>query len=96
MWLTFLMQMFQGVGFHGVDCEMRARIFLHYEVAEPSIFLAQSKAEREELGRLGVKMLTSKPGDHERGWRAPPGHRATRRSHGVSVKARGGWSKNWA
>ena len=63
MRLKFIEQMFEEIGFHGVDCEMRARIFMHYEVAEPGILLRQTKAEHDELMRLRIEMLTSKPGD---------------------------------
>jgi AcrR family transcriptional regulator len=61
--LAFLKQVFEEIGFCKVDSKMRARVFMHYEVAEPSIFLGQTRAEHDELMRLRIEMLTSRPGD---------------------------------
>ncbi len=41
--------LFKQMGFKGMDAENRTRLFLYYEMAEPSIFARSSKAREEKL-----------------------------------------------
>lgn len=56
--LAFIRTFFQDMGFGGRQAEIRARLFLYYEVAEPSIYLGTTKKEQAKLTILRHKFLT--------------------------------------
>jgi AcrR family transcriptional regulator len=58
--LAFLKALFREMGFGRRQAEIRARLFLHYEVAEPSIYLRTSKEEQPKLTTLRHKFLTER------------------------------------
>jgi AcrR family transcriptional regulator len=52
-------QLFEGLGFIGLDAENRARLFLHYEMAAPAMFAGPSPERDEELLKERHRFLTT-------------------------------------
>jgi hypothetical protein len=48
-----------ALGFEGLDAENRARLFLYYEISEPSMFAAQSAKLADQLIRERHALLTA-------------------------------------
>jgi AcrR family transcriptional regulator len=59
--IEWLRAMFRKLGFKGNEAEMRARMFVYYQLAEPSVLWRESKSKRREIMRLRHRLLTSVP-----------------------------------
>lgn len=59
--LVFIRSQFEALGFSGLDAENRARLFLHYEMADPAIFYNSSPEDEGVLLEMRHKFLTAKP-----------------------------------
>ena len=57
--LGFIRDLFERASFKGLDAENRARLFLYYEVAEPTLFAKQSKKIRDQLVKSRHRLLTA-------------------------------------
>jgi len=57
--LEYMRELFQGLGFEGLEAENRARLLLYYEMSDPSVFAAQSKKLEEELIQERHALLTT-------------------------------------
>ena len=51
---------FLELGFSSVEAEMRARLFVYYQLAEPSVFWREPKSKQREMIRLRHRLLTSR------------------------------------
>ncbi|MHC4959594.1 MAG: TetR/AcrR family transcriptional regulator [Planctomycetota bacterium] len=60
MRLEFLLDLFGRLGFRGVDRELRARLLMHYQMAEPLVLAAPSEARRRSLRRSRLRFLTDR------------------------------------
>jgi AcrR family transcriptional regulator len=58
---TTIHQLFEGLGFRGLDAENRARLLLYYEVAAPAMFAGPSPEQDEELLKERYRFLTTQP-----------------------------------
>ena len=58
--IEWLRAMFRDLGFKGTEAEMRARLFVYYQLAEPSVLWRESKSKRREIMRLRHRLLTSR------------------------------------
>ena len=56
--LTSVRGLFEAAGYHDLDAEKRARIYLYYEIAEPTIFAGQDKAIQDKLVAERLNLLT--------------------------------------
>jgi AcrR family transcriptional regulator len=50
---------FLELGFSSVEAEMRARLFVYYQLAEPIVLCQEPKSKRREIMRLRYRLLTS-------------------------------------
>ena len=57
--IEWLRAQFRELGFAGNEAEMRARLFVYYQLAEPSVLWREPKSKRREIMRLRFKLLTS-------------------------------------
>jgi len=57
--LATISQLFEALGFGGLDAENRARLFLHYEMAAPAMFVGPSPEDDEELLKERHRFLTT-------------------------------------
>jgi AcrR family transcriptional regulator len=57
--LDFIRSQFQELGFSGMDAENRARLFLHYEMADPNMYYNTSPEHESSLLELRHKFLTN-------------------------------------
>ena len=57
--IKWLRRAFQEMGFTGNEAEMRARLFVYYQLAEPSVLWREPKSKRREIMKLRHKLLTS-------------------------------------
>ena len=55
-----LRSMFHEMGFNGSEAEMRARLFVYYQLAEPSVLWREPKSKRREIMKLRHRLLTSR------------------------------------
>ena len=58
--IEWLRAMFRKLGFKGTEAEMRARLFVYYQLAEPSVLWREPKSKRREIMRLRHRLLTSR------------------------------------
>ena len=61
--LGYLNGLFREMGFRGADCELRARLFMNYEVAGPSILADPGENRRRRLAKLLHRLLTTPKGE---------------------------------
>jgi hypothetical protein len=57
--IEYLRSIFHELGFSGNEAEMRARLFVYYQLAEPSVLWRESKSKRREIISLRFRLLTS-------------------------------------
>ena len=57
--IEYLRSIFQDLGFSGNEAEMRARLFVYYQLAEPSVLWRESKSKQREIISLRHRLLTS-------------------------------------
>lgn len=57
--LEFIRSQFEALGFHGLDAENRARLYLHYEMAAPAMFAGPSPDVDEQLLMERHRFLTA-------------------------------------
>ena len=57
--LRVIRELFERVGFKALEAENRARLFLYYEVAEPTLFAKQSLEVRDQLVEYRHRLLTT-------------------------------------
>ena len=57
--LKYITSVFTDIGFKKADAEIRARMMLHYQVAEQGIFLNDSKEKRKKLLKQRFAFLTA-------------------------------------
>ena len=57
--IEWLRSVFHELGFSGTEAEMRARLFLYYQLAEPIVFWREPKGKRREIIKLRHRLLTS-------------------------------------
>jgi AcrR family transcriptional regulator len=55
---AYVKGLFHEIGFRGSPLELRTRLFMHYQIAEPILFLKHSAAERRKLLKLRHEFLT--------------------------------------
>jgi len=58
--VEWLRSVFHEIGFSGNEAEMRARLFVYYQLAEPSILWREPKSKRREIMKLRHRLLTSR------------------------------------
>jgi AcrR family transcriptional regulator len=58
--IEFLRSIFHELGFFGNEAEMRARLFVYYQLAEPSVLWREPKSKRREIIQLRHRLLTSR------------------------------------
>jgi AcrR family transcriptional regulator len=58
--IEFLRSIFHELGFSGIEAEMRARLFVYYQLAEPSVLWREPKSKRREIIQLRHRLLTSR------------------------------------
>ncbi len=58
--IQWLRGTFRKLGFSGAEAEMRARLFVYYQLAEPSILWREPKNKRREIIKLRHGLLTSR------------------------------------
>jgi AcrR family transcriptional regulator len=58
--IEWLRGTFRELGFSGNEAEMRARLFVYYQLAEPSILWREPKNKRREIIKLRHRLLTSR------------------------------------
>lgn len=58
--IEWLRSTFCELGFSGNEAEMRARLFVYYQLAEPSILWREPKNRRREIITLRHRLLTSR------------------------------------
>jgi AcrR family transcriptional regulator len=58
--IEWLSSIFRELGFRGIEAEMRARLFVYYQLAEPSVLWREPKNKRREIIRLRHRLLTSR------------------------------------
>ena len=58
--IEWLRSIFQEMGFSGNEAEMRARLFVYHQLAEPSVLWREPKSKRREIMKLRHKLLTSR------------------------------------
>ena len=58
--IQWLHETFRELGFSGTEAEMRARLFVYYQLAEPSILWREPKSKRREIIKLRHRLLTSR------------------------------------
>ncbi len=56
--LEFIRSLFEAHGFEGLDAENRARLYLYYEMSEPTVFAQQSAETEDALIRKRIDLLT--------------------------------------
>lgn len=57
--LDYVTATFGRLGFRGLERELRVRLFLHYQLAEPQVLIEASPARRRALRKLRHAFLTS-------------------------------------
>ena len=57
--IEWLRSVFHELGFSGTEAEMRARLFVYYQLAEPIVFWREPKSKRREIIKLRQRLLTS-------------------------------------
>ena len=57
--LGVIRDLFERAGFKGLEAENRARLFLYYEVAEPTLFAKQDQKTRDQLVEYRHRLLTT-------------------------------------
>ena len=57
--IEWLRSLFCELGFSGIEAEMRARLFVYYQLAEPSVLWREAKSKRREIIRRRHRLLTS-------------------------------------
>ena len=57
--IEWLRRIFRELGFSGIEAEMRARLFVYYQLAEPSVLWREAKSKRREIIRRRHRLLTS-------------------------------------
>ncbi len=57
--IEWLRSIFHELGFSGVEAEMRARLFVYYQLAEPMVLWREPKSKQREIVRLRHRLLTS-------------------------------------
>jgi AcrR family transcriptional regulator len=57
--LKYFIKLFRNMKFEKTDAELRARLAMYYQVAEPGILLNDSKTKRKKLLELRFKFLTT-------------------------------------
>jgi AcrR family transcriptional regulator len=58
--IEWLRSLFHELGFSGKEAEMRARLFVYYQLAEPSILWREPKNKRRDIVKLRHRLLTSR------------------------------------
>jgi AcrR family transcriptional regulator len=58
--IEWLRSIFRELGFRGNEVEMRARLFVYYQLAEPSILWREPKSKRREIIKLRHRLLMSR------------------------------------
>ena len=58
--IEWLRRIFHEMGFSGNEAEMRARLFVYYQLAEPSILWREPNNKRREIIKLRHRLLTSR------------------------------------
>ena len=58
--VEWLRSVFHEIGFSGTEAEMRERLFVYYQLAEPSILWREPKSKRREIMKLRHRLLTSR------------------------------------
>ena len=58
--IEWLRSIFLELGFSGIEAEMRARLFVYYQLAEPIVLWREPKSKRREIIRLRHRLLTSR------------------------------------
>ena len=58
--LGVIRDLFKRAGFKGLEAENRARLFLYYEVAEPTLFAKQTQEVRDQLVEYRHRLLTTR------------------------------------
>jgi AcrR family transcriptional regulator len=58
--IEWLRSIFYDLGFRGNETEMRARLFVYYQLAEPSVLWREPKSRQREMIRLRHRLLTSR------------------------------------
>lgn len=57
--IEWVRSIFLELGFSGIEAEMRARLFVYYQLAEPIVLWREPKSKRREIIRLRYRLLTS-------------------------------------
>ena len=57
--IEWLRSIFHEMGFSGNEAEMRARLFVYYQLAEPSVLWREPKSKRREIMKLRHRLLAS-------------------------------------
>ena len=57
--IEWLHSIFCELGFTGIEAEMRARLFVYYQLAEPSVLWREGQSKRREIIRRRHRLLTS-------------------------------------
>lgn len=57
--IEWLRGIFHELGFSGIEAEMRARLFVYYQLAEPMVLWREPKSKRREILGLRHRLLTS-------------------------------------
>ena len=57
--IEWLRSIFRELGFSGIEAEMRARLFVYYQLAEPSVLWREAKSKRREIIKRRHRLLTS-------------------------------------
>ena len=57
--IQWLRNTFEEIGFRGNEAEMRARLFVYHQLAEPSVLWREPKSKRREIMKLRHRLLTS-------------------------------------
>ena len=57
--IEWVRSIFVELGFSGIEAEMRARLFVYYQLAEPMVLWRAPKSKRREILELRHRLLTS-------------------------------------
>ena len=58
--IEWLRSIFHDLGFSGSEADMRARLFVYYQLAEPSVLWREPKSKRRAIIKLRHRLLTSR------------------------------------
>jgi AcrR family transcriptional regulator len=61
--LAFTKPLFEALGFDDLDAENRARLYLYYEMGEPTFLAPQSRETEDALIAKRIELLTRRDGD---------------------------------